>query len=101
MKQRRVHAEHLLGRIVYDIDGCKVGRIEEIEVEQTNRGCYVESFVLGHVGLLKRLSIRGIAPLFFPALVTSSARRDRGVPWDKIAISDPKRPRLCCRRDEL
>jgi hypothetical protein len=57
--------------------------------------------VLGHAGLLKRLSIQGIGPLFFPALVRSAQQRARGVPWDKIDISDPKRPRLRCRRDEL
>src|ERR1043166_9595082 len=101
MKQRRVHAEHLLGRIVYDIDGCKVGRIEEIEVEETNRGCFVESFVLGEIGLLKRLSISGIGPLFFPVLAARGEQHARGLPWDKIDISDLKRPRLRCRRDEL
>jgi hypothetical protein len=101
MKQRRIHAEHLLGRVVYDNEDCKVGCIEEIEVEQTSHGCYVESFVLGYTGLLKRLSIWGIGPLFLPALVAKGEQRARGVPWDKIDISDPKRPRLRCRRDEL
>jgi sporulation protein YlmC with PRC-barrel domain len=101
MKQRRIHAEHLVGRVVYDVDCRKVGRIEEIAVEQTSRGCYVESFVLGYAGLLKRLSIWGIGPLFLPALVTKGEQRARAVPWDKIDISDPKRPRLRCRRDEL
>jgi sporulation protein YlmC with PRC-barrel domain len=101
VKQRRIHAEHLLGRVVYDTEGHKVGRIEEIEVEQTTHGCYVESFVLGYSGLLKRLSIWGIGPLFFPALVTKGEQRAESVPWDKIDISDPTRPRLRCRRDEL
>ena len=101
MKQHRIHAEHLLGRVVYDVDNRKVGRIEEIEVEQTSHGCYVESFVLGYTGLLKRLSIWGIGPLFFPALVTKGEQHAESVPWDKIDISDPKRPRLRCRRDEL
>jgi sporulation protein YlmC with PRC-barrel domain len=101
MKQRRIHAEHLLGRVVYDVDGRKVGRIEEIEVEQTTHGCYVDSFVLGYSGMLKRFSIWGIGPLFFPALVTKAEERARGIPWDKIDISNPKRPRLRCRRDQL
>ena len=101
MKPHRIHAEHLIGRVVYDIDGCKVGRIEEIEVEATSTGCYVNSFVLGHAGLFKRLSIRGIGPLFFPALVARGEQRASEVPWDKIDVSNPKRPRLRCRRNEL
>jgi hypothetical protein len=101
MKSRRVHAEHLLGRVVYDIDNWKVGRIEEIEAEQTRDGCYVKSFVLGERGLLKRLSLRGIGPLFFRSLAEKREQRARGVPWEKMDISNPKRPRLRCRRDEL
>ena len=101
MKSRRIHAEHLLGRVVYDRDGQKVGRIEEIEAEQTREGCYITSFVLGERGLLKRLSIWGIGPLFFRSLSERGEKRARGVPWHKIDISNPKRPRLRCRREEL
>ena len=101
MKQRRIHLEHLLGRIVYDLDNCKVGRIEEIEAEQRTNGCYVTAFVLGQTGLLERFSIRGIAPLFLPALVAKSDENVHAVPWDKIDISNPKRPRLRCRQSEL
>ena len=101
MKSHRIHVEHLLGRVVHDVDNCKVGRIEEIEAEQTRDGCYVKSFVLGERGLLKRLSLRGIGPLFFQSLVAQREQSARGVPWNKIDISNPKRPRLRCRRDEL
>jgi sporulation protein YlmC with PRC-barrel domain len=100
MKSRRIHAEHLLGRVVHDIDGCKVGRIEEIEAEETHDGCYVSSFVLGQKGLLERLSIR-VASLFFGALTTKGEQRGRDIPWEKMDISNPKRPRLRCRKTEL
>ncbi|MFN2542690.1 MAG: PRC-barrel domain containing protein [Chthoniobacterales bacterium] len=101
MKSRRIRVEHLLGRIVYDIDNCKVGRIEEIEAEQTGNGCYVKTFVLGEKGLLERLSISEVGPLFSHSLAAKGEQSARGVPWDKIDISNPKRPRLRCRRDEL
>ena len=101
MKSRRIHAEHLLGRIVHDADGRRVGRIEEIEAEQTRNGCYISSFILGEHGLLKRLAIRGIEALLFRSITEKGVQRTRGVPWDKLDISNPKRPRLRWRRDEL
>jgi sporulation protein YlmC with PRC-barrel domain len=100
MNSRRIHAEHLLGRVVHDTDGCKVGRIEEIEAEETRDGCYVSSFVLGERGLLERLSAH-VAPLFFRALTAKGAQRGPGIPWEKMDISNPKRPRLRCRKTEL
>jgi sporulation protein YlmC with PRC-barrel domain len=100
MKSRRIHAEHLLGRVVYDTDGCKVGRIEEIEAEETRDGCYVSSFVLGEKGLLERLSTR-VAPLFLGALTAKAEQRKCAIPWEKLDISNPNRPRLRCRKTEL
>jgi hypothetical protein len=101
MKPRRIHAEHLLGRMVYDSDNRRVGRIEEVEAEETPDGCYVSNFVLGERGMLKRMSIWGIGPLFFPSLVRHAEKTARGIPWEKMDISNPKRPRLRCRRSEL
>jgi sporulation protein YlmC with PRC-barrel domain len=101
MKQRRVHVEHLLGRTVHDADGRKAGRLEEIEVEETSRGCFVTKFVLGPRGLLTRLSFSGIGPLFFPSLGDKRRTRLKKVPWEQMDLSNPRRPRLRCRKDEL
>jgi sporulation protein YlmC with PRC-barrel domain len=101
MKQRRLHVEHLLGRTLRDVDGRNAGRIEEIEVENTNRGCFVTAFVLGQKGLLKRLSFRGIGPLFLPSLANKGQMRAKEVPWEQLNLSNPQRPRLRCRKDEL
>jgi len=94
MKSRRIHAEQLLGRTVRDSNGRRIGRIEEIKAEQTSRGCFVTEFVLGEEGLLQRLSIRGIVPLFFPSLAEKWRTRGQGIRWDKLDLSDPKRPEL-------
>jgi hypothetical protein len=101
MKNRRIHAEHLVGRTVHDINDEKVGRIEEIEVETTGRSCYVNGFVLGEAGLLRRLSIRGIGPLFFRSLAAKGRTSSRTVPWEKLDISNPRKPKLRCRKSEL
>jgi len=101
MKLQRIHAEHLVGRMVYDIDNRRVGRIEEIQMEETERGYFVRSFVLGEKGLLKRLSLRGIAPLFMPAAAEKSVKRAKNIPWQQMNLSNPLKPKLRCGKDEL
>jgi len=101
MKEQRIHAEHLLGRTVRDIDDQRAGRIEEIEVENSSHGCFVTGFVLGAQGLLQRLSFRGIGPLFIPWLAAKAQQRAKAVPWQQMKLTNSKRPRLRCRKDEL
>ena len=101
MKEQRIHAEHLLGRTVRDIDDQRAGRIEEIEVENSSHGCFVTGFVLGAQGLLQRLSFRGIGPLFIPWLAAKAQQRAKAVPWQQMDLTNSKRPRLRCRKDEL
>jgi sporulation protein YlmC with PRC-barrel domain len=101
MKRRRIHAEHLLGRMVYDIDNRRVGRIEEIEAEERRDGYYVTSFLLGEKGMLKRMSIWGIGPLLFRLLAGQAKQKAGSIPWERIDISNPKRPRLRCRKSDL
>jgi sporulation protein YlmC with PRC-barrel domain len=101
MKPQRIHAEHLVGRMVYDIDNRRAGRIEEIEMEETGHGCFVSAFILGEKGLLKRLSLRGIAPLFMPGFAEKRARRTPGVPWQQMDLSNPRKPKLQCRKEDL
>jgi len=50
---------------------------------------------------LPKPTIRGIGPAFFRSLVPRGEQSARGVPWGKIDISNPKRPRLRCRKTEL
>jgi sporulation protein YlmC with PRC-barrel domain len=101
MKSRRIHVEHLLGRSVHDIAGRRLGRIEEIKAEQSTSGCFITGFVLGEPGLLQRLSFAGIAPLFFPSLAAKRRVRARTIPWQKMDLSNPLRPRLRCTEEEL
>jgi sporulation protein YlmC with PRC-barrel domain len=99
--KRVIHAEDLIGRTVHDIENARVGRIEEIEVTTARDRCWVETFVLGARGLLQRLSFRGIGPLFIRSLAQEGQRRAIRVPWDKMDLSRPQRPKLRCRKDEL
>jgi len=96
MAARRVHLELLLGKLVRDTEGAKVGRILSVRAEVEGEECLVREYDLGPHALLQRLGI--------------SASRIAGlpwwgeplrVPWDQLDLADPERPRLRCRRDEL
>jgi hypothetical protein len=90
----RVRLDRLLGRNVW-AGSRRVGRIEEFRAEERTGSWVVTAYVLGRAGLWERLGL-GARLLF--------GNRPRGgylVPWDKLDLSDPMRPRLTCPVDEL
>lgn len=94
-----VHLELLLGRTVHAPDGRPAGRIEEVLAVPTPDGCRVVELHLGPEALLERLSLT-LAD--FPGLgwLRRGAQGLR-VPWERIDLSDPDRPRLTCAPEEL
>ena len=101
MKRRRVRLQDLLGRSVYDTNSERVGRIEELEAEQTGDGCHVTMFVLGGSGLLERLAVGGFKRLFGPSRGEKGDAKAQRVPWQQMDLSNPKRPKLRCTKAEL
>lgn len=98
--KRLLHAELLLGKKVFALDGQSIGRLEEIWTK-TNRGqFFVSDFLVGSYAVLERLAAwsigRAVLRLF-------GAKRDEGyrIRWDQLDLSDPQRPRLLCDVDEL
>lgn len=96
-----VNLEHLAGRRVLTEGGRSIGYIEEIIAEQDGDDLVVTEFHVGIFAAFERLSAStvGTALLDFFGL-----RRREGlyrIPWDKLDISDPVRPRLLCSDDEL
>ena len=95
MSAREIHLELLLGRKVHDSAGRAAGRIEEVVAERVDLDCVVDAFHLGPHALLERLSI---------SVVRLFRGRDHGVrsvPWDRLDLTDPERPRLTCTVDQL
>jgi sporulation protein YlmC with PRC-barrel domain len=98
---RTVNLEHLAGRRVFSQRGKSIGHIEEILAEQRGDELVVTEFHVGIYAAFERLSAStiGIAMLDLFLL-----RRREGlyrIPWDKLDISDPARPRLLCPMTEL
>ncbi|TPI63384.1 PRC-barrel domain containing protein [Mesorhizobium sp. B3-1-3] len=96
-----VNLEHLAGRPVFSERGKSIGYIEEIVAERDGDDLVATEFHVGIFAAFERLSAStiGAALLDFFAL-----RRHEGlyrIPWDKIDISDPTRPRLLCPDQEL
>ena len=69
-----VHLELLMGKVVHDHHGRRVGRIEEVRAARNKDGWIVTHYFLGPVGLMQRLSIRGIG-LWFLNLARSTVVR--------------------------
>jgi len=90
-----VHLELLLGRKVHDVEGRAVGRLEDVAVERVDLACEVLEFHVGPHALLERLSLRAVR------LFRGRSHGVRRIPWDRLDLSDPRRPRLTCRMEDL
>ena len=95
-----IHLELLLGRSVSEPGGRKAGRIHEIVGERRGDEWVIAEYRIGPTALLSRLSAYHLAAPLFRLL---GSDRDKGyrVPWDKMDLSDPDRPRLLCGLEEL
>lgn len=96
-----VHLELLLGRRVIDVDGYACGRLEEVVAEERGGECVVSEYLVGRAALVERLSAGHVGRSILSLLGAKGAHSGHRVPWDKLDLSDPERPRLLCRLDEL
>jgi hypothetical protein len=96
MKTQKIHFELLLGRLVRDPDGARVGRIYSAHAEPEGDDWVVREYDLGAAALFARLGItlRRLAGL-------PISWEPRRVPWDLLDLSDPEQPRLRCSLAEL
>jgi sporulation protein YlmC with PRC-barrel domain len=96
-----IKVQLLVGTKVHDVDGKKVGRIEEIRVERQEAALLVESYLIGVSALIDRLSAR---TLVRPIRRFLRARRIYSVyeiPWQEMDLTDPKRPVLKIAQREM
>jgi hypothetical protein len=100
-----IRLSDVIGRVVRDIDGRSIGRLEEmraeIELHDSGNDYVVVEYHVGAYGALEALAgasfarhlLRGIGPIL--------GYRQRRVPWEVMDLSDPPRPRIRCRASDL
>jgi len=101
MEKKEVRVELLLGRKVLDPEGQPVGRIEEVRAEPLGNEMWVTEFLVGRSAMLERLSVQAFALAPLHLLGWRKKRGSYRVPWDRLDLGDPERPRLRCGVEEL
>jgi sporulation protein YlmC with PRC-barrel domain len=101
-KKTDVKLELLLGTRVVDVNGQRVGRIEEVLADRNGDELLVTHYLIGRYALFERLSIyhMGIGLLRYLGSRAQSEHPHR-IPWDKMDLTDPAHPRLTCSIDDL
>ena len=105
MSGRTVALSDLLGRVVRDADGRKIGRIEElsaeISLEQGRSDYVVTRFSVGHFKPLDVIATGNFVQQLVRRITRATGYRRYEIPWDWMDLSDPARPRALRREDEL
>jgi sporulation protein YlmC with PRC-barrel domain len=94
MKPGEIRLEHLFGKTVRNEYGRAIGRIDEARVEPSGEDYLVTEFLLGPLELWPRLlAFLGELPTL-RGMGMGSQRKFRPVPWHRIDLTDPERPKL-------
>lgn len=89
----RITVRALLGRVVHDVDGERVGKIEEMRAVQVDEHLEIREYVVGAHGALLRVAARPVLRWMLEYFGVSGWR-DHTIPWDWLDVSDPAHPRL-------
>ncbi|MDQ6688995.1 MAG: hypothetical protein M3Z18_00600 [Gemmatimonadota bacterium] len=96
-----IKVERLVGTKVHDVDGMKVGRIEEIRVERDEKALLVQSYLIGASALVERLSARTLVRPIRKLLRARHIYSVYEVPWQDMDLTDPERPVLRIAKHDL
>jgi len=104
MNAPELRLDLLINRRVYDADGTVLGRLEEVvaEVKTDALGSYyaVREYHVGKYALLESLAGGSFARAAM-RLLGKRAYRRYAVPWDRMDLADPERPRTTLRRADF
>jgi sporulation protein YlmC with PRC-barrel domain len=88
---REARVEDLVGRRLCDVDGRKVGRIEELVAELRGTDWVVIEVHVGPAALLERLvDLSTLFPLL--STLERRLRKRYRIPWEQLDLTDPRRP---------
>jgi sporulation protein YlmC with PRC-barrel domain len=95
-----IHVESLVGRTLLDVDGRKIGRVEELVVELLGTEWAVVELHVGIGALLERVvELSTLVPMM-GALRRKLSNRYR-VPWQQLDLRDPDHPCALVRVGDL
>jgi hypothetical protein len=102
---REILLDNLVGKIVRDVDGKKVGRIEElmavIELHEHGNDYVGSEFHVGAYGLLEAFTGGAFARRFIQRLGPLAKYHAYRIPCERVDLTDPERPRIDRRREDL
>jgi hypothetical protein len=96
-----IRLQQLLSHRVRALNGRVVGRIEEVLAETDGDACYVTEYLLGAQALFHRLAVLRFARAILGLFGLTQNKSGFRVRWDQLDLSDPAKPRLRCKVDEL
>lgn len=101
MANQEIHLELLLGKQVLDSTGKAIGRIEEVRAEPQGEDWVVQEYLIGYAAILERLSAWTIGLGILHLLGARKIHGGYTVPWEKLDLTNPDKPRLRCSLAEL
>jgi sporulation protein YlmC with PRC-barrel domain len=101
MIAEEIRVELLLGCRVFAQNGRSVGRIEEVCADRQGAELVVTEFLIGTFAAFDRLSAWNIGRTVLDLFSQRSKHGGYRVPWSKLDLSNPARPRLTCRVEDL
>jgi sporulation protein YlmC with PRC-barrel domain len=105
MSGRILALSDLLGRVVRDADGRRIGRIEElsaeISLEQGGSGYVVTHIGVGRFKPFDMIATGIFVQQFVRYVTRTTGYRHYEIPWDWMDLSDPAHPRTLRREEEL
>jgi hypothetical protein len=105
MSRHEIRLSDAIGRVVRDIDGRSIGRLEEmraeIELHESGNDYVVVEYHVGAYGALEALAGASFARHVLRLIGPLVGYRHHRVPWTRMDLSDASRPRITCRASEL
>ena len=99
---RRFHLDLLVGRRVYDSEGRKLGRVDEIRLVREGNRYEVEGLLIGVNGLAERLGVARPLERIEKRLGLRTWRtEDHIIYWEQIDSLEEKAVRLAVPRSEV
>jgi sporulation protein YlmC with PRC-barrel domain len=99
--KREIRVEQLIGRRVYAANGRRIGHLEEVRASMRRGECLVEEYLVGSYAVFERLAALSIGRALLGKFGAYKEHGGYRVPWDKLDLTDPMKPRLLCPVEEL